>query len=80
MLSECNLATESKSWLAAPVIWSRLSTGRMCWLSFNLGLLIAACRGAVVLGDVTLGHHSSVWCNAVLRGDLNRIVVGHHTN
>jgi gamma-carbonic anhydrase len=36
--------------------------------------------GAVVLGDVTLGDHSSVWYNAVLRGDINRIVVGHHTN
>jgi carbonic anhydrase/acetyltransferase-like protein (isoleucine patch superfamily) len=29
---------------------------------------------------VTLGDYSSVWCNAVLRGDINRIVVGHHTN
>ncbi|HWQ91819.1 MAG TPA: gamma carbonic anhydrase family protein [Clostridia bacterium] len=36
--------------------------------------------GAVVVGDVTLGNHSSVWFNAVLRGDLNRIVVGSHTN
>ena len=45
-----------------------------------LGKGVYIARGAVVLGDVTLGHHSSVWCNAVLRGDLNRIVVGHHTN
>jgi len=36
--------------------------------------------GAVVIGDVTLGDHSSVWYNAVLRGDINRIEVGHHTN
>ena len=35
---------------------------------------------AVVLGDVTLGDHSSVWYGAVLRGDINRIVVGHHSN
>ena len=35
---------------------------------------------AVVLGDVTLGAHASVWYGAVLRGDINRIVVGHHTN
>ena len=42
------------------------------------GVYIAA--GAVVIGDVTLGDHSSVWHNAVLRGDYNRIVVGHHTN
>jgi gamma-carbonic anhydrase len=42
------------------------------------GVYIA--RGAVVIGDVTLGEHSSVWYNAVLRGDINRIVIGHHTN
>ena len=28
-------------------------------------------KGAVVVGDVTLGDHSSVWYNAVLRGDIN---------
>ena len=42
------------------------------------GVFIA--KGAVVLGDVTLGDHASVWFNAVLRGDINRIVVGHHAN
>jgi len=36
--------------------------------------------GAVVVGRVTLGDFSSVWFNAVLRGDINRIVIGHHTN
>lgn len=35
---------------------------------------------AVVLGDVTIGEHSSVWYNAVLRGDINYIRVGHHSN
>ena len=35
---------------------------------------------AVVIGDVTLGEYSSVWYHTVLRGDINRIVVGHHTN
>lgn len=45
-----------------------------------LGKGVYIARGAVVLGDVTLGDHSSVWYNAVLRGDINRIVVGHHTN
>jgi carbonic anhydrase/acetyltransferase-like protein (isoleucine patch superfamily) len=42
------------------------------------GVYIA--RGAVVVGDVTIGAHSSVWYNAVVRGDINRIVIGHHTN
>lgn len=45
-----------------------------------LGQGVYIATGAVVLGDVTLGDHSSVWYNAVLRGDINRIVVGHHTN
>jgi carbonic anhydrase/acetyltransferase-like protein (isoleucine patch superfamily) len=46
----------------------------------TLGRGVYIARGAVVLGDVTLGDHSSVWYNAVLRGDINRIVVGHHSN
>jgi gamma-carbonic anhydrase len=45
-----------------------------------LGKGVFLAQGAVVLGAVTLGEHSSVWCNAVLRADINRIVVGHHTN
>ena len=46
----------------------------------TLGRSVYLARTAVVLGDVTLGDHSSVWYNAVLRGDINRIVVGHHSN
>ena len=46
----------------------------------RLGKGVYIARGAVVLGDVTLGDYASVWCNAVLRGDINRIVVGHHSN
>ena len=45
-----------------------------------LGKGVFIAQGAVLIGDVTLGNFSSVWCNAVLRGDINRIVVGHHTN
>jgi|SRR5438105_5346200 len=46
----------------------------------KLGRSVFIAKGAVVLGDVTLGDFSSVWFNAVLRGDINRIIVGHHTN
>jgi carbonic anhydrase/acetyltransferase-like protein (isoleucine patch superfamily) len=46
----------------------------------KLGKGVYIARGAAVLGDVTLGDYSSVWYNAVLRGDINRIVVGHHSN
>lgn len=35
---------------------------------------------ATLLGDVTIGAHASVWYGAVLRGDINRIVVGERSN
>ena len=46
----------------------------------KLGKQVYIASTGVVVGDVTLGAHSSVWYHAVLRGDINRIVVGHHTN
>ncbi len=46
----------------------------------KLGKGVFIARTATVIGDVTLGAHSSVWYGAVARGDLHRIVVGHHTN
>jgi carbonic anhydrase/acetyltransferase-like protein (isoleucine patch superfamily) len=46
----------------------------------QLGAGVYLAKTAVVLGDVTLGENSSVWYGAVLRGDINRIVIGHHTN
>ncbi len=46
----------------------------------RLGKSVYLAKTAVVVGDVTLGDHSSVWYNAVLRGDINRIEVGHHSN
>ncbi|MGO8763971.1 MAG: gamma carbonic anhydrase family protein [Limisphaerales bacterium] len=46
----------------------------------KLGRGVYLAKTAVVFGDVTLGAHSSVWYGAVLRGDINRIVVGHHSN
>ncbi len=36
--------------------------------------------GAIVLGDVHLGVESSIWYNAVLRGDTDRITIGDQTN
>ncbi len=35
---------------------------------------------AQVIGDVTLGEQSSVWMNAVLRGDVNGIRIGSKSN
>jgi carbonic anhydrase/acetyltransferase-like protein (isoleucine patch superfamily) len=36
--------------------------------------------GATVIGDVTLAEQSSVWYGAVLRGDINRIILGPRSN
>jgi len=33
-----------------------------------------------VIGDVQLGNDCSIWCHTVLRGDVNRIVIGHGSN
>lgn len=35
---------------------------------------------AQVLGDVTLGERSSIWMNAVVRGDISPITIGDDTN
>lgn len=32
-----------------------------------------------VIGDVKIGDDCSIWCNTVLRGDVNRIVIGRGT-
>jgi len=37
-------------------------------------------RNATVLGNVTLGKKVSVWYNAVIRGDSDRIIIGDCTN
>ncbi len=36
--------------------------------------------GVRLIGDVTIGEDSSVWFNAVLRGDVGPIVIGRGTN
>ena len=46
----------------------------------RLGKGVYIAKSAMVVGDVTLGSHSSVWYGAVVRGDIQRIVVGHHSN
>lgn len=37
-------------------------------------------QGAVVIGAVRLGPNSSVWHNAILRGDINSIEIGEGSN
>ncbi|MFM6936154.1 MAG: gamma carbonic anhydrase family protein [Aquirufa sp.] len=35
---------------------------------------------ATIVGDVTFGTHCTVWYNAVVRGDVNRICIGNYSN
>jgi carbonic anhydrase/acetyltransferase-like protein (isoleucine patch superfamily) len=42
------------------------------------GVFVA--EDAVVIGDVDLGRDSSVWFGCVVRGDVDRIVIGAETN
>ncbi len=37
-------------------------------------------ENATIVGDVVIGDHSSVWFNAVVRGDVNQIRIGSYTN
>ena len=46
----------------------------------RLGERVYLHESAQVIGNVRLGADSSVWCNTVLRGDVNDIVIGHSTN
>lgn len=45
-------------------------TGKECYLA----------ETAVLVGDVELGDDCSVWYNAVLRGDVHHIRIGHRVN
>ncbi len=37
-------------------------------------------KGAVVVGDVHVCQNASIWYNAVVRGDINQIVIGEGSN
>ncbi len=37
-------------------------------------------ENATIIGDVTIGPKVSIWYNVVIRGDVNRIVIGEETN
>lgn len=37
-------------------------------------------EGAKIIGKVSIGEHSSIWFNCVLRGDIDTITIGKRTN
>ena len=46
----------------------------------QLGQGVFVDESAVVIGDVVIGDHSSVWCNVTIRGDVNYIRIGERTS
>jgi carbonic anhydrase/acetyltransferase-like protein (isoleucine patch superfamily) len=44
--------------------------GKKCWLAEN----------ATIVGNVTMGNECSVWYNAVVRGDVNKVTIGNRVN
>lgn len=46
----------------------------------RLGERVFIAEGAHVIGDVEIGDDSSIWFNTVVRGDIDYIRIGHHTN
>ena len=46
----------------------------------TLGDRVFIAEGAIIVGDVVIGDHSSVWFNSVVRGDVDVIRIGTHTN
>lgn len=56
----------------------RILSFRGVWPRIAAGVYLAP--GCVIIGDVTIGPQSSVWFNAVLRGDVAPIRVGQRSN
>lgn len=56
--------------LILPVNGIQPKMGKNCFLAGN----------ATVVGDVVIGDNSSVWFNAVVRGDVNSIRIGNSVN
>lgn len=46
----------------------------------KLGQRVYIAEGAQIVGDVEIGDHSSVWYNCVIRGDVDIVRIGTHTN
>lgn len=56
--------------LVLPVKGIMPQHGENCWFAPN----------ATIVGDVTMGKDCTVWFNAVVRGDVNSIIMGDRVN
>jgi carbonic anhydrase/acetyltransferase-like protein (isoleucine patch superfamily) len=46
----------------------------------NIGNNVFIAPNATIVGNVTIGNSCSIWFNAVIRGDVNKIVIGNKVN
>ncbi|WP_455221444.1 gamma carbonic anhydrase family protein [Kaarinaea lacus] len=46
----------------------------------SIGHAVYIDETALVIGDVIIGEHSSIWPMTVVRGDVNKITIGSNTN
>ena len=46
----------------------------------QIGENVFLAETSVIIGDVWIGNNSSIWYNAVVRGDVNEIRIGHTCN
>ena len=46
----------------------------------NIGRNCFLAETATITGDVVIGNHCSVWFNALVRGDVHYIRIGHYVN
>jgi len=49
-------------------------------ISPTIGKNVYIAETAVVIGNVHIGDDCSIWPSTVIRGDMNSITIGHHTN
>ena len=49
-------------------------------ISPKVGKNVYIAETAMVIGDVRIGDDCSIWPSSVIRGDMNSITIGHHTN
>lgn len=64
------LKNKEKMALIKEVLGKTPSFGSNCFLAEN----------CTIVGDVKLGEQCSVWFNAVIRGDVNYIIIGNKVN
>ena len=67
-MKECNLGSSKASVMPYKGMHPRIHES------------VLLCDGVSIIGDVSIGEHSSMWFNAVARGDVFPISIGKRTN